>query len=410
MVVALVESKKVDSKRPPKLTKKCMFNGVKHKKDAIVATYQYYCLQLKCVPQEGSNKAVLELQDIEDCTYGEAEEGPAPKAGKKKVKKCVFNNKKFKKGRVVEEVESKCFQLMCSKSKTGAMVIPKHMEDCEYSEDDHDDHDDEYHWSYHGDSGPETWQEHFELCGGQAQSPIDIMEDSTEEANYEAFEFINYDKTPSSMTLSNNGHTAQVGITSDPMPTIRGGGLPATYQFLQYHFHWGGESNQGSEHLLSGKAYPMEVHLVHWNKNYADVVEALGMSDGLAVLGFMFTISPNPNPLYATVVDHLKEIKYAGNSTAITTPLPLKDYIGADTENFFRYEGSLTTPTCNEAVVWTVFKREIGISEEQMEEFRSLFEADMKTNIVDNFRPVQGLNGRTVYANTYQAPGPAPKN
>ena len=31
-----------------------------------------------------------------------------------------------------------------------------------------------------------------------------------------------------------------------------------------------------------------------------------------------------------------------------------------------------------------------------MEEFRSLFEADMTTNIEDNFRPVLPLNGRTV--------------
>ena len=48
--------------------------------------------------------------------------------------------------------------------------------------------------------------------------------------------------------------SAQVGITMDPMPTIRGGGLADTYQFLQYHFHWGSESSKGSEHLLSSKA------------------------------------------------------------------------------------------------------------------------------------------------------------
>ena len=63
----------------------------------------------------------------------------------------------------------------------------------------------------------------------------------------------------------------------------------------------------------------MEVHLVHWNTKYADVLEALGMSDGLAVLGFMFTVTSNPNPLYATVIDSLKDIRYAGEYISINS-------------------------------------------------------------------------------------------
>ena len=80
---------------------------------------------------EGTKKAVLELQDMEDCTYGESPKTVA-KAGKKKVRKCVFNDKKFKKGRIVEEVTSKCFQLKCTKSKAGAIIVPNYVEDCEY--------------------------------------------------------------------------------------------------------------------------------------------------------------------------------------------------------------------------------------------------------------------------------------
>ncbi len=40
---------------------------------------------------------------------------------------------------------------------------------------------------------------------------------------------------------------------------VAGGGLPGTFQAAQFHMHWGGQSDRGSEHLIDGMAYPMEV-------------------------------------------------------------------------------------------------------------------------------------------------------
>ena len=43
-----------------------------------------------------------------------------------------------------------------------------------------------------------------------------------------------------------------------------------------------------------------------------------------------------------------------------------KDLMPSDTDKFYRYSGSLTTPGCFESVVWTVFDQPIQMSEEQV--------------------------------------------
>lgn len=40
-------------------------------------------------------------------------------------------------------------------------------------------------------------------------------------------------------------------------------------------------------------------------------------------------------------------------------------------ENFYRYEGSLTTPECNEIVIWTVFDKVNTISASQVSTFNA---------------------------------------
>ena len=46
--------------------------------------------------------------------------------------------------------------------------------------------------------------------------------------------------------------------------------------------------------------------------------------------------------------------------------IPLKDFIPAKLDTYYRYEGSLTTPPCYESVSWTLFHEKIEIAEEQV--------------------------------------------
>ena len=45
----------------------------------------------------------------------------------------------------------------------------------------------------------------------------------------------------------------------------------------------------------------------------------------------------------------------------------LNGLLPTDKTKYFRYSGSLTTPTCNEAVTWTVFKDAVEISQAQVQ-------------------------------------------
>ncbi|XP_045125786.1 carbonic anhydrase 2-like [Portunus trituberculatus] len=177
-------------------------------------------------------------------------------------------------------------------------------------------------------------------------------------------------------------------------PALFGGDLDGQYNFLQYHFHWGKDSSEGSEHTIDGKKFPGEIHLVHWKASYGSVAEAINFDDGIAVLGIMLELSKTDNAYLNPIFDNLDKITKADAEVKIP-PFALNRLLPLNVDDFFRYEGSLTTPTCNEIVIWTVFKDTVKISYKQLAKFRTLM--DEKGNLlVETFRPVQPLNGREV--------------
>ncbi|KAK6967450.1 carbonic anhydrase 2, partial [Biomphalaria glabrata] len=84
------------------------------------------------------------------------------------------------------------------------------------------------------------------------------------------------------------------------------------------------------------------------------------------------------------------------NSTEIKT-FPLLDLLPGNTDrlDFYRYDGSLTTPPCYESVIWSLATEYIQISEYQLNIFRNLYNEEHQ-HLVDDFRPVQELHKRTV--------------
>lgn len=252
-----------------------------------------------------------------------------------------------------------------------------------------------HEWSYTGPLGPDKWHQDFPHCAGMTQSPINI---NTKNVLYnkdlKPFDLAEYSKTRNvTMRLVNKGgHTAEVEFSGDEIKLL-GGNLPDVYILAQFHFHWGSGPRRGSEHTVDGHSFPMELHLVHYQNHFKNIASAIDQPSGLAVLGYFFTIGEH-NDNFDNLLRYFPKIRESDKHIEIPT-FPLLDLLPSAHVNFFRYDGSLTTPPCHESVIWSLSTEVIEVSEDQLEIFRSLYDRENHA-LVDDFRPLQSLNQRTV--------------
>ena len=215
-------------------------------------------------------------------------------------------------------------------------------------------------WGYGPDDGPSVWGElssEYAVCAvGKHQSPIDLVD-----ATPARVAAVNFHYRPVALQLANNGHTVEVGSTSDNWIEVDG----AKYELTQFHFHTPGE------HTVAGESFAMEIHLVHRDPagSLAVVGILVGRGGGHSLLALLAERLPGPGE---SVADPNVMIDAA-------------DLLPA-TSRIFRYEGSLTTPPCSEGVRWFVFETHIEISPAGLAAF--------ETVLGKNNRPVQPLNGR----------------
>jgi carbonic anhydrase len=253
-------------------------------------------------------------------------------------------------------------------------------------------------WDY-GLNGPLRWGANFPTCKGLEQSPININTATAVSSKQPAFVF-NYPAT-ADFILRNNGHSAEMRVTS-ASASVTGGDLEGKYILEQFHVHWGKTNAAGSEHKLDGKQFPMEIHFVHYSEKFANVSMAVasGQRRALAVLGVFVDVTDGREAKDLGILARmLRSIPYRGNTVAVKE-ISVLNLFPASWGRFYRYDGSLTTPSCNEVVVWTVFNDPIYISGERLALFRGLREslADEAEEVFieENFRPTQPLGARTV--------------
>ncbi|NXT78558.1 CAH4 anhydrase, partial [Zapornia atra] len=268
------------------------------------------------------------------------------------------------------------------------------------------------HWCYQSQKpdllqckGPRQWYLVDATCKGNKQSPINIVtknviyDNSLQPLNFEGYDV----KGSSKWNIENNGHTGKYfKVKLGTSPKIGGGGLKRKYKAVEFHFHWGTQVMQqyipGSEHSIDGEKQAMELHVVHIREDVADITEAKKNADGVAVLAFFIKVEEE-NKNYASLINELENIKYTGQTVQMD-PLPLSALLPPEEDlgNYYRYEGSLTTPDCHEGVIWTVFERPVELSITQILQFSTVyFDRKNSTYMAENFRPIQFLNERKVY-------------
>lgn len=220
-------------------------------------------------------------------------------------------------------------------------------------------------WGYEGEKGPEHWatlSSEFSACEGKNQAPIDLVTDQMIEADLEPISF-DYEAVP--LEVVNNGHTIQVNYAPGSHITVDG----IAFELKQFHFH------SPSENRIDDNAYPMEGHLVH-----AD-------ADGhLAVVAVMFEEGAE-NQVLSRIWEHMP--KEAGNKAQVEGETVTAEALLPENRDYYRFNGSLTTPPCTEGVRWLVLKNAVGVSKEQVEAFQDVMHHD-------NNRPVQPVNARPV--------------
>uniref|UniRef100_I3JAU3 Carbonic anhydrase n=1 Tax=Oreochromis niloticus TaxID=8128 RepID=I3JAU3_ORENI len=252
-----------------------------------------------------------------------------------------------------------------------------------------------------------TWPTLFpQYCNGSRQSPINIVSASaTPNDNLTSFTFVKYDDTSAMTSIENTGETVKVTLKSGVK--ISGGDLSEQYDSLQFHFHWGnGSSVPGSEHTVDGKRYPMELHIVNSKSSYnGNTSLAVNDSTGLAALGFFIEVmsgnSTGQPESWRNLTSYLANITEKGD---IFSGFSLDDLlVGVDRTKYYRYLGSLTTPACNEAVVWTVFKDPIKVSKDLIDLFSTTVRvenstSELVTNVYRSLQPAQPVSTQSVKA------------
>uniref|UniRef100_A0A3Q4HP43 Carbonic anhydrase 4 n=1 Tax=Neolamprologus brichardi TaxID=32507 RepID=A0A3Q4HP43_NEOBR len=232
-------------------------------------------------------------------------------------------------------------------------------------------------------TGPELWGLVSQTCNGRSQSPVNIVTSKVlPDERLTPFHFTGYKETFYE-SLINTGHSVQLNLPSSIQ--IKEGNLVDEYK-----------------HTIDGETFPMEMHIVHIKEEYDLLAEASKDSTSVAVLGFFFQESESANEKYDHLISALKYISQPKtNVTLVGVSLDMFIPSEIDRTKYFHYKGSLTEPDCAEAVVWTLFESTIPLSRNQLATFNQLLFYDGQ-KMVNNYRPVQPLNGREVYYSSGQ--------
>ncbi|XP_049640117.1 carbonic anhydrase 12 isoform X1 [Suncus etruscus] len=260
-------------------------------------------------------------------------------------------------------------------------------------------------WSYFGPNGEKSWPKKYPSCGGLLQSPIDLHSDILQyNASLAPLQLQGYNLSAhEQFVLTNDGHSVRLNLPSN----LYLHGLPFRYSASQLHLHWGNRNDpRGSEHTVAGKHFAAELHIVYYNSDlYYNASIASDKAEGLAVLAVLIEMG-SFNPSYDQIFSYLQGVKYKGQEMLVPA-FNIEELLPERPDEYYRYQGSLTTPPCHPSVLWTIFRNPVQISQEQLLALETALycthmDDPLPREMVNNFRRVQKFDERLVYVSFQQ--------
>lgn len=205
-------------------------------------------------------------------------------------------------------------------------------------------------WDYKGRKGPNSWgdlKEEYKFCKiGYNQSPIDVKYKFKDEK-------LKFFYSPSEATKIKKEHNLQIEVFG--RDHLKRGRKEYFIRYIDFH--------HPSEHLKNGKAYSLEMQVMHKS-----------LDEQYLILSYFLDLGEE-NKNFDHLVNFLEQKEVDGE-------INLSKIIKRD--KLFFYDGSFITPPCKEGVKWYVAKTPVKISKEQM---NKIIKSAIFTT--PNSRPVQ---------------------
>eukprot|EP00775_Hariotina_reticulata_P005414 gene5414-5647_t len=184
----------------------------------------------------------------------------------------------------------------------------------------------------------------------------------------------------SNVAIANNGHSVQLSW-SDPAAApkvmvalqenspwlsnldLQRGNRVQTVTAVPQQLHW----HSQSEHLVAGRMYPLEAHLVSVVPQSA--LPGCPPEGCTLVTAVLYELADGDMQANNTWLEPLFNIMPYVEGQAAFLPagsqLDLQQLVPSDNTSYIAYAGSLTTPPCTEGVLWNVFLSPSKLSVQQ---------------------------------------------
>jgi carbonic anhydrase len=247
-------------------------------------------------------------------------------------------------------------------------------------------------WTYNPNSrdAPQFWGSlapQYATCGsanllgqnftqvGLNQTPIDIV---SAKAIPGVLPRLSFHYKHTALNVENTGHVIQVVYQSGSYLQW-GKDVTNTYNLVQFHFH------APSEHTVDGKSFDGELHLNHTNLLGEQVIVAVFLQqDSKASAG-----------VYDDIL--AKAPSSVSVNSGGTLTVNASDLLPKDTQAFYAYNGSGSTPPCAEGVRRIVFTQAVNVTPNVIKQLHSLAGGFVENaGYPNNNRPITPANGRSV--------------